>query len=639
MTRHRTNHAGIALAICSMLCMAAPVYNARAQAGNRAGLVVQFGDGSVITKCVTFSEPNISGLELLKRSGLDINVDYSGGALICKIGPDGCTSPQESCTCKYPVEKKYWNYWQLSGGVWRYSSLGASLSVVSNGTVEGWRWSAQSDSANATTTMPVRTLDEICANNTSEATQTATATATATNAPTATPTAVPSATPLSIAVLTIADTATPTPAAVAIDTGTPVPTTVVNGTVTPAPDFTNTPAEVSIGAPTLATPTPSTATPTAVLPSATAAVPSSAGDAIAPSVSPAATTAPTTQPQQPQAITARSTPKPVTADMLVVTARVAVPAPIPGLPTPSPTAIPSTAATATDNTWLGYVVFGLLAAGLLGSITLARAYGDTPVKLLGQAFGIMTYVLASIVGVASFTRPFWSPTADDAQSIAPAFVVALVLLCLIAMLFDAQTRRLNTKSIALLGVIVALNSALRFIEVSLPGPGGFTPVFFLIILCGATFGPRFGFLTGAMTLLVSGFVTAGVGPWLPFQMFTAGWMGLSAGWFGALIRRLPTRRYVAGLSIFGALWGFVYGAIMNLWSWPYTLPAAQRLATFDDLLARYAAYYVTTSLVWDLFGALGNALLLALFGAAALRTLRRFKGRFEFARVELVGDP
>jgi energy-coupling factor transport system substrate-specific component len=256
-------------------------------------------------------------------------------------------------------------------------------------------------------------------------------------------------------------------------------------------------------------------------------------------------------------------------------------------------------------------------------------------KALSGVVGALTYALVGVIGVASFTYPFWSPASADASTVAPTFVVALIALCVIAMLFDAQTQRLNPKSIALLGVIVALNSALRFIEVSLPGPGGFTPVFFLIILCGAIFGPRFGFLTGALTLLVSAFVTAGVGPWLPFQMFAAGWMGLSAGWLGALTERLPARAQLIALIAFGALWGFAYGAIMNLWSWPYALPAAQRAAGLGAIATQYAGYYAATSLIWDLFGALGNALLIALFGSAALRTLRRFKQRFAFARVAL----
>ena len=57
-------------------------------------------------------------------------------------------------------------------------------------------------------------------------------------------------------------------------------------------------------------------------------------------------------------------------------------------------------------------------------------------------------------------------------------------------------------------------------------------------LAGYIFGARFGFLLGVMTLLVSALLTGGVGPWLPYQMFTAGWIGLTSGW----LPRLPDPR-------------------------------------------------------------------------------------------------
>jgi energy-coupling factor transport system substrate-specific component len=39
-----------------------------------------------------------------------------------------------------------------------------------------------------------------------------------------------------------------------------------------------------------------------------------------------------------------------------------------------------------------------------------------------------------------------------------------------------------------LGVLVALNAVLRFIEVAIPGPGGFTPIFFLILTTATCLG-------------------------------------------------------------------------------------------------------------------------------------------------------
>ena len=69
----------------------------------------------------------------------------------------------------------------------------------------------------------------------------------------------------------------------------------------------------------------------------------------------------------------------------------------------------------------------------------------------------------------------------------------------------------------------------------------------------------------------------------------------------------------------GALMGIVFGAIMNLWSWPFiasgtSLPDAQTWvpgAGLGEALNRYTAFYLATSLPWDIWMSLGNALLIA----------------------------
>ena len=88
------------------------------------------------------------------------------------------------------------------------------------------------------------------------------------------------------------------------------------------------------------------------------------------------------------------------------------------------------------------------------------------------------------------------------------------------------------------------------------------------------------------------------------------------------------------LAAFGVSWGFLYGGLMNLWEWPFIMgPQNQSWAagmSLLDGLRGYAAYYLVTSLVWDLAGAAGNLLLMLAFGAPALRALKRFRQRFTF---------
>jgi energy-coupling factor transport system substrate-specific component len=274
-------------------------------------------------------------------------------------------------------------------------------------------------------------------------------------------------------------------------------------------------------------------------------------------------------------------------------------------------------------------------------------------KLIGAA----VYLLSGAVGVLAFVYPFFMSTAATsrqgmAHSLdAPLVTAALVGLSVVALLVELQGRSLSAKTVAMLGVLVAVTSVLRFLEVAFPMPGGFSPIFAPIIIAGYVFGGRFGFLMGTFTLLASALITGGVGPWLPYQMFTAGWAGLSAGWLRYLSfhasrlglctapntqNRMPqgTRLHVLILCAFGFIWGLLYGAIINVYFWPFTGgPAAETWAPgigLGETLARYAAFYVVTSLAWDLARAVGNVALILVLGAPMIKTLERFQRRFNF---------
>jgi len=274
-----------------------------------------------------------------------------------------------------------------------------------------------------------------------------------------------------------------------------------------------------------------------------------------------------------------------------------------------------------------------------------------------RLLSIAIYLAAGASGLLALLYPFFQPTQQAGQAAPgqmragemPTMMTLLLGLCVVVLLAEAQGQALSTRLVALLGVLVALNSALRFLETAIPGPGGFSPMFFLIILVGYVFGGRVGFLMGALTLLVSALVTGGVGPWLPGQMFTAGWVGLSTPLLRPLVRGF--RRFLGcfrrsqegrtgviaellALGLFAVAWGFLYGGIMNLWEWPFIAgPQNQSWAagmTLLEGLRRYAAYYLVTSLAWDLAGAAGNLFLILAFGSPALRALKRFKQRFTF---------
>jgi energy-coupling factor transport system substrate-specific component len=243
---------------------------------------------------------------------------------------------------------------------------------------------------------------------------------------------------------------------------------------------------------------------------------------------------------------------------------------------------------------------------------------------------------ASLVGLGSFLYPFFVPQqAIGSQAMAhtqdaPLVFVLLVVLCLGAVLSSLAGGRMNAKLIAVLGVLTAANAVLR----GMPGPAGFTLVFVLPILCGYAYGSTFGFLLGVFSLAVSAFLGFGVGPWLPYQMFAAGWVGLLSGLLPSL--ECHPHAEAVGLSVWGLLLGFAFGVLMNIYFWPYvanpTLSEMYWQSGLDlgETLKRYAVFYTFTSLWWDLPRAAGNFVLLLLFATPILRLLRRFQRRFFF---------
>jgi hypothetical protein len=230
----------------AVVLLAGGVTRASAQGPNEVAVVVQYGDGSVSTQCVSFDTPTITGLDALQRTGLD--VVYEGGALgarVCKIGPLGCDLPG-NCFCQCTgTECLYWSYWHLADGTWQYAIVGAASYQVAPGSVEGWSWGI--GTPNRAPQPPLITFAEVCAP------------ATATPPPSATPT--PSATPRPT------ETPTPTPAGEQLPSPTPTrlaSTPTLEATHTPSPVPAQTPAETPSAEPTAlrATDTP-TASPAA----------------------------------------------------------------------------------------------------------------------------------------------------------------------------------------------------------------------------------------------------------------------------------------------------------------------------------------------------------------------------------------
>jgi len=212
------------------------------------------------------------------------------------------------------------------------------------------------------------------------------------------------------------------------------------------------------------------------------------------------------------------------------------------------------------------------------------------------------------------------------------FSALIAVSALVALAVALQTHRLSTRLLAILAALVAIDATLRLVIVI--GLLGFSPIFFLVIAGGFVMGPSFGFASGALTLLLSAVLTAGLGPWLPYQMLAAGWVGMGAGYVGRLNGRKASRKTIAALALYGGAAGFAFGILLDLWEWPLLVAAGSSPLSWVPgiglmpLVRRFGAFYLATSVVYDSFRAIGNLLLIAVLGSAVIAALERFRRRF-----------
>ncbi|MFC7221394.1 ECF transporter S component [Streptomyces polyrhachis] len=277
-----------------------------------------------------------------------------------------------------------------------------------------------------------------------------------------------------------------------------------------------------------------------------------------------------------------------------------------------------------------------------------------PVRLGPRASAALA--LVSLTGVAAFGWPLLASaqTSVDHAAEAPwlfALLLPLLLAVLMGVLFDGRAAEdagtaadrstgaalpaaagVDAKSIAMLGVLAAVGAALRPLGA---GTAGLEPMFFLLIVASRVLGPGFGFVLGATTMFASALLTGGVGPWLPFQMLSMGWVCLGAGLLPGA-ERLRGRAEVWLLASYGVIAAFAYGLIMNFQGWPLTTRGLPSDLAFvpggavGENLGRFLAYCLATSMGWDLGRALTTFACTLVVGAPVLKALRRATRRAAF---------
>jgi energy-coupling factor transport system substrate-specific component len=243
--------------------------------------------------------------------------------------------------------------------------------------------------------------------------------------------------------------------------------------------------------------------------------------------------------------------------------------------------------------------------------------------------------VAALAAILVFAWPLVISDTSQA-SLAQGIFIALMPLLLLVILIEFNSGSIGTRQLAVLGLLIALNSVIRMLGA---GVSGIETVFFLLIIGGYVFGAGFGFVLGAGSLLVSALLGAGVGPWLPFQMMAAGLVGLGAGLVGRLTQKLNGKNFVEVLVVclYAVPACFAYGALMTLWNWPFLAGEGSSLsyvagAPLVENLETFLKYEVFTGgLVWDLGRAVTTVVLIALTGKTLLATLRRAANKAHFS--------
>ncbi len=264
-----------------------------------------------------------------------------------------------------------------------------------------------------------------------------------------------------------------------------------------------------------------------------------------------------------------------------------------------------------------------------------------PIPIGGRS--ALLLILVSAAGLMMFVWPLFVRAAPQSvQHVADAPFVFIVILPILVLLVLTQLGEggMDSKALAMLGVLSALNAAIRPLGAGL---NGIETVFFLLVLAGRVFGPGFGFVLGCTSMFASALLTVGVGPWLPFQMLSSAWIGMGAGLLPYQLfgRKIRGAGEIAMLVVYGIFAAYAFGLLMNMWFWPFVTGVSVGNTTglayvpgapIGENLHRFLVFSLFSStLGWDTGRAITNTVAILVLGPAVLVVLRRAVRRAKFA--------
>ena len=197
------------------------------------------------------------------------------------------------------------------------------------------------------------------------------------------------------------------------------------------------------------------------------------------------------------------------------------------------------------------------------------------------------------------------PRALQAKYYAPVTFL-MTGFALLLFLAGFERRELGTRRMILVSVMTALSVLGRMLPV-------IKPITALTVLSAMYLGPEAGFLTGALSAVLSNFIM-GQGPWTPFQMLAWGLIGLFAG-----ILSKPLRRSKVLLYGYGILSGLAYSMVMDIWTTVWT---------YGEFTIRQYAAAVASSMPYPVVYAVSNLIFLMLLAKPFGEKLARIEKKY-----------
>lgn len=217
------------------------------------------------------------------------------------------------------------------------------------------------------------------------------------------------------------------------------------------------------------------------------------------------------------------------------------------------------------------------------------------------SFLIMTILIPIVIGAGTYIF--------REKRYAFTSMIVTILAC-VPFFIVYERKEKNIITLILVGVMSAISIVGRLIFAVIPG---FKPVTAILIITAIYFGSEAGFMTGALTAVISNFYF-GQGPWTPFQMFTWGIIGLAAG---LLSEKLKENKIL--LCVYGAFSGVFFSLVMDIWD----------VIWWDGYLnmPRYIAM-VSSSMVFTILYAVSNVIFLLCFMKPIGNRLERVKVKY-----------